>query len=233
MSHGDDPTVNPWIPAGKLPVRRTSAGAGRMTRYSPAKPAAASFNQIRGAWYASDRQRVDSLPAHRRLPIWDGPVHAHLGGRPVDGNGSGWWWLGVHGGTGVSTLERFLPGGADAQRWWPDPAFGGPSAVFLVCRAHLAGLDRARDAATQWAAADVPAGLLLAGVVVVADAPGRQTRVQSEAQRLLAAVVPRLWTVPWIDDLRSAADGDPLPLPPALLGLRTDLAALRSSAAAR
>jgi hypothetical protein len=140
-----------------------------------------------------------------------------------------WWWLGVHGGSGASTLTRFLPGGTDAHRWWPDPIFGGPSAVILVCRTHLFGLDRARDAATQWAASDVPEGLLLAGAVAVADAPGRLDRPQSEALRLLEGIVPRLWTVPWLDELRCLAPGENLPLPPALLDLRTDLEALRAS----
>lgn len=88
------------------------------------------------------------------------------------------------------------------------------------------------DAAAQWAGADVPPGLVLAGVVVVADTPGRLTRAQSEALRLLEGIVPRVWAVPWIDALRSSADDDSLPMPPALLPLRADLDALRSSASA-
>jgi hypothetical protein len=138
----------------------------------------------------------------------------------------------VHGGSGVSSLARFLPGGADAHRWWPDPAFGGPNAVVLVCRTHLCGLERARDAATQWASGDVPDGLLLAGVVTVADAPDRLGRSQTEALRMLEGIVPRLWTVPWLDELRCLPPGASLPLPPALLALRADLQALRSSATA-
>ena len=181
------------------------------------------------AWYATDRQRVDPVPEERRLPVWSGPVRPHLGGDDDPATAAaGWWWLGAHGGAGVSTLAAFLPGGAHAHRCWPDPAHGGPRAVVLVCRTHLAGLDRARDAARQWAAADVPAGLLLGGAVAVADAPGRLTRPQSEALRLLSGVVPRLWAVPWIEDLRATADPGLLPVPPALVRLGADLETLRS-----
>jgi hypothetical protein len=172
---------------------------------------------------------VDILPARRRVPVWPGPVRAHLGGRDPEVDLAAWWWLGVHGGSGASTLASFVPGGAEAHRWWPDPSFGGPSAVLLVCRTHLAGLEQARDAAGQWAASDVPAGLLLAGAVAVADAPGKVSRAQAEALRMLDGVVPRLWQVPWLDDLRCLPTGDSLPLPPALQPLRADLEALRTS----
>ena len=180
------------------------------------------------AWYATDRQRVESVPDERRLPVWSGPVRPHLGGiRGEEPSTAAWWWLGVHGGAGVSTLSAFLPGGADAHRYWPDPAYGGPRAVVLVCRTHVAGLERARDAARQWASAAVPGGLLLGGAVAVADAPGRLTRSQSEALRLLVGAVPRLWAVPWLEDLRAVADPGRLPVPPALVRLGTDLEALR------
>jgi hypothetical protein len=158
--------------------------------------------------------------------VWTDRVRPHLGGKPTDVDRARWWWLGVHGGSGVSTLGRFLPGGADAQRWWPDPAFGGPSTVVLVCRTHLSGLEKARDAAAQWARSGVPEVLQLAGVVAVADAPGRLERPAAEALRLLDGAVPRLWTVPWIDDLRCVPPDESLPLPPALLPLRSALAAL-------
>jgi hypothetical protein len=156
-------------------------------------------------------------------------VRPHLGGGDEDDlTTAEWWWLGVHGGAGVSTLAALLSGGAHAHRCWPDPAFGGPRIVVLVCRTQLSGLERARDAARQWASADVPAGLLLGGAVAVADAPGRLTRPQSEALRLLAGVVPRLWMVPWIEDLRAVEVPGDLPLPPALFRLRADLETLRA-----
>jgi hypothetical protein len=227
VTHDDDPRENPWVPREKLPVRRSTAPTQRTVPKPQKELAVTSINEAAPLWNAANRQQVDSLPAYRRLPVWTGPVHPHLGGRSDDVPGAGWWWLGVHGGSGVSTLAYFLPGGAQAHRWWPDPAFGGPPAVVLVCRTHLHGLQRARDAAAQWAAGDVPDHLLLAGVVTVADAPGKLHRPQSEGLRLLEAVAPRLWTVPWLDDLRFLPADGALPQPPALLRLGRDLAALR------
>lgn len=228
MSASGQPPGNPWVPREKLlvtagPKIAEETGGARPDHFTDPVE-----NRALVAWYASDRQHIDPLPDHRRIPVWTEPVHPHLGGKAGEVNRSGWWWLGVHGGSGVNSLMRFLPGGTDAHRWWPDPAFGGPRAVVLVCRTHLSGLERARDAATQWAAADVPAGLLLAGAVAVADAPGRLDRPAAEALRMLEAVVPRLWSVPWLDDLRCLAPGQSLPLPPALLALRSDLTVLGS-----
>lgn len=219
-------------PANEMPAERTfpapeqpDGGAGE----PPARPAG---DDVRVAWYAADRQRVDPLPEQRRLPVWSGPVRPHLGGGDVDTVASAtWWWLGVHGGAGVTTLATFVSGGAHAHRRWPDPGFGGPRIVVLVCRTHLTGLERARDAARQWASSDVPAGLLLGGAVAVADAPGRLTRPQSEALRLLSGAVPRLWTVPWVEELRAADDLARLPAPPALARLGADLDRLRGRAA--
>ena len=215
-----------------LPVEHASSG-GSPAPYGSTAPSSPSVTEepspVLIAWYATDRQRVDPVPPHRRLPVWAEPVRPHLGGSDADDSAvASWWWLGVHGGAGVSTLAELLPGGAHAHRCWPDPAFGGPRAVVLVCRTHLAGLERARDAARQWASSDVPAGLLLGGAVAVADAPGRLPRPQSEALRLLSGAVPRLWTVPWIEELRAVDHPGRVTMPPAMARLGRDLDLLRS-----
>lgn len=176
-------------------------------------------------WADAGDDSIRSLPGERLLPVWSQPVHAHLGGPAGDWTDARWWWLGVHGGAGVTTVREWIPGGADAHRLWPDPAFGGPGVVVLVCRAHVAGLARARDAAHQWAARQVPDGLLLGGLVIVADAPGRGSRAQTEASRLLAGAVPRLWRVPWVEQLR-ALTATEAGRPPALGQLAADLAVL-------
>jgi hypothetical protein len=229
---GSDSGPAPWHPAKKSDDGKEWApvNSGQVITV-PARDGLRGGTEapVRIAWYVTDRQRVEPVPRHRRLPVWSGPVTPHLGGSDADDLGSAeWWWLGVHGGSGVSTLAALLPGGAHAHRCWPDPAHGGPRVVVLVCRTHLAGLGQARDAARQWASADVPAGLLLGGAVAVADSPGRPARPQAEALRLLAGAVPRLWTVPWIEDLRACAEPGTLPLPPALVRLRADLETLRA-----
>lgn len=176
---------------------------------------------------------LDTSVAEGRIPSWEIEPVPHLGGveqRPSgeDVARAGWWWLGVHGGAGVNTLLSFLPGGLDAYRRWPAPRqHPGPGAVILVCRTHAYGLAQAREAVSQWQASDVPEGLLLAGLVAVADAPGKLPRRQSEVLRLLAGAVPRMWTVPWLDELRMVEDPQTLPLPPSLVRLSLDLEALR------
>jgi len=103
----------------------------------------------------------------------------------------------------VTTLERLLPGGKDAGRQWPDPRYGGPQGVLLVCRSNYAGLTAASNAALQWASGYTPAHLALWGLVVVADAPGKLPKpLQAHLQRL-QGTVQRLFRVGWVDAWRT------------------------------
>lgn len=98
--------------------------------------------------------------------------------------------------------------------------------IVLVCRTHAGGLARARDAARQWAAKRVPGGLQLGGVVAIADGAGRLPRPQAEALQLLSGVVPQVWQVPWIEELRAVSPPAVLMRPPAVGRLATDLSVL-------
>ncbi|MFD5627445.1 MULTISPECIES: DUF6668 family protein [unclassified Streptomyces] len=118
---------------------------------------------------------------------------------PKSGAVQGWWWLGVHGGAGVSTLERAVPGGQDAGLAWP--AAAQSPAVVLVARSSANGIKAAQNAARQWASGMVP-GVDLLGLVVVADAPGRRPRVLQNLVRLVSGAVPRLWEIPWVEPWR-------------------------------
>jgi hypothetical protein len=234
---------NPWIRDRSAPGAGVALERGRAAGPSPGVVAADALTS--GA-VTSDSPPSSLVPSGLSeaelsgdsgigygIPSWDVPPAPHLGGveqtpSPQDVARAGWWWLGVHGGAGVNTLVSFLPGGLDAYRRWPAPQLhAGPGAVILVCRTHAYGLARARDAMSQWQVGDVPEGLLLAGLVAVADAPGKLPRRQAEVLRLLAGAVPRLWTVPWLDELRMAEEPEELPLPPPLVRLSLDLEALR------
>ncbi|MFI6662838.1 DUF6668 family protein [Streptomyces sp. NPDC050523] len=111
----------------------------------------------------------------------------------------GWWWLGVHGGAGVSTLEEAVPGGRDAGRSWPVSRNSPP--VVLVARSTARGLRAAQNAAQQWASHMVT-GVDLLGLVVVADAPGRRPRALRDLVQLVSGAVPRLWEMPWVEPWR-------------------------------
>lgn len=154
-------------------------------------------------------------------------MSADLGGRETDWSHAGWWWLGTHGGAGVSSLAAAVPGGGDANRRWPDPARGGPPCVVLVARASGHGLRCLRGALRQYAAGDTPPGLYVAGTVVVADRPGRTARHLTQEIGMLAGIVPTVWRVPWLTDFLDCPDPVSLPLPPALHRLDADLGCLR------
>ncbi|MFI9311123.1 DUF6668 family protein [Streptomyces triculaminicus] len=120
------------------------------------------------------------------------------------------WWVSCHGGAGTSTLAAAIgPGGTEAGGYWPAPPRPVLARVVLVARTHYHGLLRAQTAGRQWASAQVPEGVEVLGLVQVADAPGRLPRPLREFAALVGGGFPRVWEIPWIEDLRLGA-----PLPP-------------------
>ncbi|MDP9850505.1 DUF6668 family protein [Streptosporangium lutulentum] len=116
-----------------------------------------------------------------------------------------WWWVGTHGGAGVSTLAVAVPEGAEHGRYWPAPAPASRQRVrvVIVARTNLAGLVSAQAAAAQWASGALPAGIDLLGLALVADAPGRLPRPLTQLIGVLAGGVPCVWTLPWVERLRT------------------------------
>jgi len=164
------------------------------------------------------------------LRTWAGPVTADLGGPDTDWRHAAFWWVGSHGGAGLSTLQTAVPGGADANRRWPDPAYGGPHMVVLVTRGSGHGLRCLRAALRQHAGGDTPPGLYLVGAAVVADRPGRTPRHLDQQIGMVAGTAPTLWRIPWITDLLDSPDPRSVVLPPALAALDRDLGCLRPAA---
>jgi hypothetical protein len=174
---GDEQAVNPWLPHSHRP----------------------------GGTNGKPRQSVQGIPtglSGPEAPQGAGvprPERALPVARPRLGDGQSWWWLGVHGGAGVSTLEQTVPGGRDANRAWPVALGNQP--VVLVARSSAHGLGAAQSAAQQWASRMVT-GIDLLGLVVVADAPGRRPRLLRDRLLLVAGAVPRLWEIPWVEPWR-------------------------------
>ena len=168
-------------------------------------------------------------PAELLIPTWVGPVVADLGGREPDWSQASWWWVGVAGGVGVTTLSRAMAGGADGNRRWPDPAWGGPRAVVLVGRSSPPGLRRLRGALRQHAAGGVPAGLHVVGVAVVAHQPGRLPPPLAQEVEMLTGIASAVWQVPWLPEFLDHPDPVPLPLPlpTELRSMDADLGCLR------
>jgi hypothetical protein len=134
-----------------------------------------------------------------RLPRWN-----------VSGITPDYWWLGVHGGAGETSLARLDKRTRAAEHHWPLTASG--STVVLIARSNVSGLRAAQLAATEWASGTVP-GIRVAGLVVLADAPGRLPREIREFARVVGGGVPLLWHIPWIESWRFGHDVPPEELP--------------------
>lgn len=127
-----------------------------------------------------------------RLPRWN-----TSGREPV------FWWLGVHGGAGESSLARLDKTTRAAEHHWPLTSAG--STVVLVARSNIPGLRAAQRAATEWASGSVP-GIRVAGLIVMADAPGRLPKEIRDFSRIVGGGVPHLWHVPWVEPWRYGHD---------------------------
>lgn len=124
------------------------------------------------------------------------------------------WWLGVHGGAGESTLATLASGSRPADHAWPIPTANVTAHhVVLVTRANYSGLMAAQRAATEWAANTLPHSISLAGLVLIADAPGRRPKPLRDLEQVIAGGVPRVWHLPWVSAWRfgPASSTDPLP----------------------
>ncbi len=118
-----------------------------------------------------------------------------------DDEQAGVWWLGAHGGAGETTLEELFSGSRAADHTWPLTDAERPDArVVLVARTHAHGLTAAQSAIRQWAAGD--AQVLLLGLVLIADAPGRLPHTLRQLADLVAGGVPAVWSLPWIEAWR-------------------------------
>lgn len=127
----------------------------------------------------------------------DGDVR--LEGFPTSSIGP--YWLGAHGGAGETTFRELL-NGVECHHRWPSPTPEAPSpVVVLLARQTHRGLEAARRAAQDWASGQHP-DVVLAGLVIVADTPGKTPRSLAAATRVISGGVPFTWVVPWIEELR-------------------------------
>lgn len=133
-----------------------------------------------------------------------------------------WWaWHPLHGGSTTTTLAAALPGGAVFDQLPADVGWPGLPTV-LVCRSHPSGL----AAAQRWAAAHPPGTVHVAGLVIVADAPGRLPRSLESLGRLVSGGYPATWRIPWVRAWRLGEPPTPENTPKAAKQLLTDLAVL-------
>lgn len=167
-----------------------------------------------------------TAPAVRDAPA--GPTRPQRGVRQVSETGvprttvmgpaPAVWVMGAHGGAGESTLSSLLEDAVATDHAWPvrhddDPERGGQDVVLLVCRSNAAGLRTAQLAAIEYGSGALSGSL--AGLVVMADAPGRLPKALADQLRLVSGAVPHLWQMPWVEGWRLTETPDPAALPPA------------------
>ena len=140
------------------------------------------------------------------------------------------WWLGAHGGAGESTLEELFSGSRAADHSWPLTAANvAPARVVLVARTHAHGLRAAQSAIREWASGDAP--VLLLGLVLIADAPGRLPHGLRQLADLIAGGVPAVWSLPWIEAWRVGEPPAPHNAPKVVRRLLEDLRAMSEAEA--
>lgn len=126
--------------------------------------------------------------------------------------GAWWGWQPVHGGAGVTTINRALPGGHVFRAGGEDHARWPSLPVVAVARSHAAGLLAAQQFAGHVAATP---GWEVLGLVVVADVPGRLPRQLEQLFRLISGgfsqprqnsagerQVGKVWWASWVEAWR-------------------------------
>jgi hypothetical protein len=197
------PQQNPWT-RQQLPD-----GGSPPTRPGPPPPATP-----RGP--SAPQHGVAAPSEHERLPKFAIPAADTL------------WWVGAHGGSGESTMAHLLPGTRAAGHRWPIPPPPVPTPTVLVARTHGSGLRAAQRAATEWASGVVQ-GVVVLGLVLIADSPGRLPRVLDDFADIVGGGVPRVWDIPWIEEWRRGEGPTPENTPDEVFEVLESIYALRTS----
>lgn len=189
---------NPWVTTPSVPIEQVDRREGGV---------------LDAPGERSHRGASRPQPGVPRVDVTD-----RLRTREVTDDGAGALWVvGVHGGSGESTLAAWL-GAPAAGHAWPVHA-AATVRVLLVARTHARGLAAARKAATEWASGSPRVELM--GLVLMGDAPGRlPSQLRDEAHQLTGGV-PQTWTIPFLPALRTSATPDPDPPGPAARPLRS------------
>jgi len=156
----------------------------------------------------------------RYLPVTPLPQQALAHGAPP------LWWVGCHGGAGVSTLHRLTGLGVELGARWPAVHQSwSTQQIVLVTRATAAGMLAATGAVDQVRGRQVP-GVHVLGLVVVAGSPHRPPKVVTDRIALLTGWVSRVWRVGWCRELLAVDDPRDVGMPPDVDAVRAGLGRL-------
>ncbi|WP_336084089.1 hypothetical protein [Nocardia sp. SSK8] len=135
---------------------------------------------------------VVAPPESLRARIWERPVPG-VGRAPLV------WLLGVHGGSGATTLAHVLAPAADARGRWPGVFDRESPYVVLVARETISGLTRAHDLLRQHHA-NLAGPSLVLGLITVAARPGRVPPEIRRYRDVVGSLAGHVWQVPWIEE---------------------------------
>lgn len=139
-----------------------------------------------------------------------GPTHPQAGivvpedglpVRPTTGSAS-LFIVGAHGGAGESTVAGLDPRWLATDHTWPEVPDGSTAHCVVVARTHVPGLLAAQRALTQWAASGAGPSARCAGLLLIADAPGRLPSPILDMVKHVSGGAPRLWRLDWIEQWR-------------------------------
>lgn len=176
-------------------------------------------------WLQAVNESAEPLPTNpavlKQAPR--GPQRPQKGVRRRSGNGvprqavegavPPLWVMGTHGGAGESVIASLLEGAIATDHAWPSRsgAVEGQDRVLLVCRSNMAGLRSAQQAAIEYASGALPG--VLAGLVIVPDAPGRLPKDLADVARIVSGAVPDTWRMPWVEEWRRVLKPDASAVP--------------------
>jgi hypothetical protein len=136
------------------------------------------------------------------------------------------YWLGAHGGAGTTTVRLATGLGAEAPHLLPPATATCPVPVVVVARTHARGLIAAQELAALAAGPGLHLATAydLAGLVLVADAPGKLPKPLAELAHLVSGGYPRTWRVPYVDAWRLGEPPSAANTPDAVARIGQDLA---------
>ena len=133
-------------------------------------------------------------------------------------------WLSAHGGSGVTTLQAATGLGGDHTYLLPVAEGLCPVLMLVVARTHAHGLLCAQQLAVQAASSGLAlATYHLAGLVLVADAPGKLPKPLAELSQLISGGYPRTWRVPYVEAWRLGQPPSPSNTPKVVARIGQDL----------
>ena len=128
----------------------------------------------------------------------------------------------AHGGAGVSTLLRLAPTLREVR-----PRLYSGDRLVVVCRSNVTGLQAAQRVLAYLATPAAPR-VVVEGLLVSSDAPGRPPRPIRDLVDLLSGAAPRTWRLPWVEAWRYSAA--PTEAPRAVRAVLDDLTELADGA---